>query len=144
MAYNNFYPNLNPVYFPQYQQAQQNQQNTQQVQNGGFISVKSEEEARAYPVAPGTSVTFRDESSSHIYTKTMGFSQLDQPVFQKFRLVKEDSEEKPVENVDYVQKSEFENAAADFIHKNEFESLKKEIEKLKKQIGEKKGKLTDD
>ena len=67
-------------------------QPAQQIQNGGFVSVRSEEEARTYPVAQGTSVTFKNETAPYIYTKTTGFSQLDQPIFEKFRLTKEDEE----------------------------------------------------
>lgn len=88
MAYYNPY---NPY---QYQQNfMQQAQNTfpQQIQNGGFVSVRSEAEARNYPVALGNSVTFKDETSPYIYTKTMGFSQLDVPKFDKYKLVKEPS-----------------------------------------------------
>ena len=101
MAYNSFYPNLYPNYaqqmqMQQIQQMQQMQPQMQaqtqpQIQNGGFISVRSEEEARNYPVAPGTSVTFIDENCQRVYAKTMGFSQLDRPTFYKYRLVKEDT-----------------------------------------------------
>ena len=87
MAYNYnpnyFYPNL------QQQQMQQPQQ-IQQAQSG-FVSVRSEAEARSYPVAYGNSVTFKDENAPYIYTKTMGFSQLDRPIFDKYKLVKEDA-----------------------------------------------------
>ena len=65
-------------------------QNQLQIQNGGLVSIPCEEEARKYPVAPGNSVTFKDENAPYVYTKTMGFSQLDRPLFDKFRLVKED------------------------------------------------------
>lgn len=71
---------------------QQNVGNVQpqpQIQNGGFVSVRNEMEARNYPVAMGASVTFKDENSPYIYTKTMGFSQLDVPKFDKYKLVKE-------------------------------------------------------
>ena len=88
MAYNNFYP---PYYQQQYPQT------NQQIQNGGFVSVRSEEEARNYPVAIGNSVTFHDETSAHVYTKTMGCSQFDRPVFKKYKLVEEDLEEQPAE-----------------------------------------------
>ena len=64
-----------------------------QIQNGGFICVPNEEEARKYPVAPGNSVTFKNENAPYVYTKTMGFSQLDRPLFEKFRLVKEEDVE---------------------------------------------------
>lgn len=53
--------------------------------------VQSEQEARAYPVAPGNSITFKDESQPYCYVKTMGFNQLDRPTFERYRLVKEDS-----------------------------------------------------
>lgn len=76
---------------PVQQPVQQTQQ--PQIQNGGFVSVSSELEARNYPVAPGNSVTFKDETAPYIYTKTMGFSQLDQPVFDKYKLIKEESKE---------------------------------------------------
>ena len=48
------------------------------------------DEARGYPVAPGNSVTFKDETAPYVYVKTMGFSQLDTPRFERFRLVRED------------------------------------------------------
>ena len=84
-------------YYPQYFQPQQmpmqmQQQQQQASQASGFVSVRSEEEARNYPVAYGNSVTFKDENAPYIYTKTMGFSQLDRPIFDKYKLVKEETE----------------------------------------------------
>lgn len=84
-------------YYPQ-QYQQNNQQMVgaqmslpqQQPQFGGFVSVRNENEARNYPVAPGNSVMFRDETAPYIYSKTMGYSQLDIPKFDKYRLVKEE------------------------------------------------------
>ena len=109
MAYGNYFPvTYQPNYYgqpnPYYQQmqtpammqqnqqmqnAQQNQQPT--IQQSGFVLVQSEQEARAYPVAPGNSITFKDESQPYCYVKTMGFNQLDRPTFERYRLVKEDS-----------------------------------------------------
>ena len=85
-----------PNYFPQFYQPlqmPQTQPQTAQNQSSGFVSVRSEDEARNYPVAYGNSVTFKDENSPYIYTKTMGFSQLDRPIFDKYKLVKEESTE---------------------------------------------------
>jgi len=95
MAYPYYPATYNPGYnqYPAFQQMQQPQ--NQQIQNGGLVSVRSEDEARNYPVAPGNSVTFKNESAPFVYTKTMGFSQLDRPVFERFRLVKEDAENAP-------------------------------------------------
>lgn len=113
MAYGNYFPApYQPNYYgqpnPYYQQMQnqammqQNQQmqNAQQqsqqmqqhtIQQSGFVLVPSEQEARNYPVAPGNSVTFKDENAPYCYVKTMGFNQLDRPTFERYRLVKEDS-----------------------------------------------------
>jgi hypothetical protein len=114
--YSNVYPNY---YQPQIQQQSQNQQ---QIQNGGFLTVPNETYARNYPVAPGNSVTFKDESAPYVYTKTMGFSQLDIPVFEKYRLVKENVTQ-PIETkeIDYQK---------------EIDDLRMEIEKIKRMISE--------
>ena len=88
MAYTNYFPQFyQPLQMPQ------TQPQTAQNQSNGFVSVRSEEEARNYPVAYGNSVTFKDETSPYVYTKTMGFSQLDRPIFDKYKLVKEESSE---------------------------------------------------
>lgn len=83
-------PIYSPGYQPQYMPAYQAPQQTQQIQNGGFISVANIDIARNWPIAPGNSITFKDENAPYVYTKTMGFSQLDRPIFEKFRLVKEE------------------------------------------------------
>lgn len=86
MAYN---------YYPQYQQVPYQQQPSyqpNQIQSSGFIPVPSEEVARNYPVAPGNSVSFRNENLPYLYTKTMGFSQFDHPIFKKYKLIEEEAE----------------------------------------------------
>lgn len=86
-------PNYYAPYYYQPQQQMQAQPQPQaqpQIQNGGFVSVRNETEARNYPIAIGTSVTFKDENAPYIYNKTMGFSQLESPRFDKYRLVKEE------------------------------------------------------
>lgn len=86
-----YYPNPYNGYQPnQTAQAYQVQANTQ----SGFIGVQNESEARLYPVGPGHSVTFRDESQPNtFYTKTMGNSPLDRPTFECYRLVKVETAE---------------------------------------------------
>lgn len=92
--YFNSYPQQYQQYYPQNYQPMIPQQASQpQIQNGGFVSVRNETEARNYPIAPGTSITFKDETAPFIYTKTMGFSQLDRPIFDKYRLEKEATDE---------------------------------------------------
>lgn len=74
------------------QQPQPTPQVQPQIQNGGLVFAPNEAYARNYSVAPGNSVLFKDESAPYMYSKTMGFSQLDQPIFKRFRLVEEESE----------------------------------------------------
>ena len=83
-----YYPN---AYCPQYQTQSMQAQTTQPPVStmGGFIPVQNENEARMYRLAPGTSATFIDENAPYCYTKTEGVSQLDRPIFKRFRLVEE-------------------------------------------------------
>ena len=76
-----------PYYgFNPYQQMQYMQPQT------SFIRVQSETQAREWNVAPGNSVTFVDDNAPYCYTKSMGMSQFDAPVFKRFRLVEEPSQ----------------------------------------------------
>lgn len=88
---------------PQMQQPPQ----VQQMQNGGFMSVSSEQVARNYPVAPGNVITFKIEGQPYVCEKAQGFSQLEGPTFKKYRLVEEEEEKieetaKPVNNNDDI------------------------------------------
>ena len=89
-------PNLYPYYpmQPNMYQAQQPQQPVppQQIQNGGFLSVPSEDIVKSYPVAPGNCVTFKIEGKPIVMEKSMGFSQLEAPRIERYRLVKEEAE----------------------------------------------------
>ena len=102
-----------PMQVQQVQPAQVSGSNqpVQQIQNGGFVTVRSEADAKAYPVAPGMSVTFKHETQPYCYTKTMGFSQFEAPRFEKFRLVKEDDdtqgEAKEQDASTYVSQEDF-------------------------------------
>lgn len=103
MAYNYFPATYQPIYqqnpymMQQQQQMLQQQQAQQQAQpqQTGFVRVQNENEARMYPVAPGNSITFIDENAPYCYTKTVEFSQLDRPKFEKYRLVKEEEPQQP-------------------------------------------------
>lgn len=86
-----YYTPVNSIYQqPAPMPQMQAQQQPQQIRSGGIVSVSGEDEARRYPVAPGYTVTMRDETGPYLYEKTMGFSQLDQPIFRKARIVFED------------------------------------------------------
>jgi len=116
----------------QYQQSIPMQQPTQ-TQSSVFIHVQSEAQAREWAVAPNTSMTFIDDNAPYCYTKTMGGSMLEPPVFKRFRLEEEDisqtpqsqPEEKSQVNLDdYMTKAEFE-PYKDII--NEMQKIAKEL-----------------
>ena len=145
--YNNYLTGYQ-TYQPNFQTAAQNFQmaagQPMQIQNGGFVSVRSAQEAFNYPVALGNSVTFKDETAPYIYVKTRGFSQLEEPVFEQFQLVKVNTAQKasetPVQAIEvregndtgYALKSD---TAALW---DEIEALKEEIDLLKKKVSKSK------
>ena len=153
MAYPfNTYPQYFPQNYPQFnmmpQQAnqipQQANQPQQQIQNGGFVPVPDIETARNWHVNLGTSVTFIDENSPYVYTKTRGFSQFDPPVFEKMRLVKEEDvtqtpqvaqnevpDDKTMGNMEYATKAEIKAL------KDAQAALQEEIKSIKENMGEK-------
>lgn len=135
MAYNGF---MNP-YQPYYQPYPAQQNNSPVIQTSGFVSVRNEAEARNYPVGYGNSVTFKDENSPYVYTKTMGFSQLEIPRFEKYRLVKEESET--------AQKESFttsEDNSHSYAEKSEIQAIWSEIDNIKKSLIKKKKEVTPD
>lgn len=101
--------------------------NSYQQPNSGLISVRSEMEARNYPIAPGNSVIFKNENEPYIYTKTMGFSQLDHPVFERYRVVREEAQNAPEE----PKTIEADTSSIDEL-KGEIEALRERIEVLEK------------
>lgn len=122
MAYYNPYLAYQPAPPQQVMQPMMQQQvpQTAPPSQGGFIRVQSENEARMYPVAPGNSVTFLDENAPYCYTKTVDFSQLDRPKFEKYRMVKE--EDAPAAAA---------TPAPDYATRKDLEALRGEVEALK-------------
>ena len=135
MAYGNYYPvTYNP--YQQYQQPAVNYPQIQQPQQqGNFVRVPNETEARNDPVAPGNSVTFIDENAPYCYTKTAGFSQLDPPKFVKYRLVREDelsaqNDATTAANVQAVNSIAYAEKAALDALRAEFDALKSQVNEL--------------
>lgn len=88
------YPQQYGYQMPQPQQSapmpQSIQQPTQpQMQNGGFMIAPNEDFVRNYPVGLGNCITFKIENKPYVMEKSMGFSQLDSPKIEKYKLVKE-------------------------------------------------------
>lgn len=138
----------NPTMMQQNQQNQQAQQ-SQQIQQSGFVPVPSELVARSYPVAPGNSITFKDENAPYCYVKTMGFNQLDQPTFERYRLVKEDSPAAAV-NAPTSESSNDKEKVADYALKSDIEAIRGELDDINAKLKSlsdkktaKKSKLTD-
>ena len=123
MAYNPYTgtAGYNPAWYQSQTMFPPQMPGTQQIQNGGLISVRSEQEAMNYPVAPGNSITFKDEAQPYVYVKTMGFNQMEQPTFKRYRLVEEDLNSIP---------SVAENQPASFATKQEYEELRQAYAKL--------------
>lgn len=153
MAYNNFYPQYYPPMqsqafqqnYPQNQAFQQQPQNYQQqnmaqnqpqIQNGGFMQIPTEEMARSYPVAPGNCVTFKIEGKPIVMEKSMGFSQLEAPRIDRYRLVREEdapNEQNLPQNEPKNNSTENETIKG---LKDEIKALNEELEDVKKRLHE--------
>lgn len=129
MAYYNpfmYNPNYNPNYNPGY--VQQGLPQPMQ-QAGGFVPIPSEEDARNFPVQRGTSTTFRDENKPYIYIKTLGMGQLDSPIFEKYRILKENDQS--TQRADSGLLEDKQDKTSNFVTKAEYEALCEDIEDLK-------------
>lgn len=137
---NYYYPTqyVQPVYQPQIpmqsQQASQAQNpQAKQVQNTGFIMVRSEEEAYNYPVAPGNCVSFKVENEPIVIEKSMSYSQLETPRIDRYRLVREDIVEPPA----IIDSMEVSHTASDELKTelmDELQTIRHEIEGIKKKL----------
>ena len=57
-----------------------------QMPQNNIVNVPSEDMARNYPVAPGNTIILKHDNAPYIYTKTIGYSQFDKPVFERYVL----------------------------------------------------------
>ena len=140
MAYNNGYyppyyqPMQNQVYQQNPQAFQQNYQSQQQMQNGGFMLVANEDIARSYPVAPGNCVTFKIEGKPIVMEKSMGFSQLEPPRVEKYRLVREEDAQNEQNLPQNAPKdSSMNNEALDDV-KGQIKGINEQIEDILKRL----------
>ena len=147
MPYNNFFQG-NPYmqgypYMQNYQHPMQQTQPIQQpaqIQDGGVVCVKDETAARNYPIAPGVSMTLIDEPRQHLFIKTMGFNQLEKPIFKKFQLIPENENNGDISGVPPETKKDTSESLKPQIEslQREIEGIKAEIEKLKAEKPKKK------
>ena len=150
--YNSFYQPMQPVPqmqmpvvqqpVPQPVQQQPVQAPQPEIRQNGFIRVKDESEVDAYPIAPGNSVTFIHETEPFVFVKTLGFSQFDRPVKEKYRLVREtpESANKP----DSVLTQESASTVVEYAKAADVAKLQRDVEALRvsvKTLNERKRKI---
>ena len=94
--------------------------------------MRSEDEARNYPIALGNSMTFFNEREPYCYKKTMGFSPLDRPTFERYRIIKEETPDIQ-ENADSRTNTQESNKNAEMAKiKNDMSILSERIDRLEK------------
>lgn len=112
-------------------------------QTSDFIPVPNEAYARNYPVQPGHSVTFKDESQQYVYySKTMGSSQFDTPIFKRYRLVEEALEQTQI-GQNKPETDNADNSALEPLNAK-IEALENEIEGIKKKLSVRRKKEVED
>ncbi|MBO7436040.1 hypothetical protein J6U76_08660 [bacterium] len=111
----------------------QTQQSPRPAIQQGLVLVQSEQEARSYPVAPGNSITFKDESGPYCYVKTMGFNQLDRPSFERYRLVKEDAPKEPQSGPQSGEQAE-KALSIEYASKADVDALRADVEAVKAKL----------
>lgn len=129
--------------FPQYNMSQMHNNQNNQIINSGYAIVRSEEEARSYPLSPGFTMTFFDETQPRLYKKMMSYSPLDQPVFEAYEIIKKE----PSANVKPKEESEPAWKADIISLQDEIDRLYGEIQSLKtrpKPMPKKKEDVKDD
>lgn len=140
MAYPMNYPQ--PVYpqYPQQMYSQQTapqympqQQSVPQIQNGGFISARSIEEARNYPVAPGNFVTFKIDNQPFVCEKSQSFSQLESPQFKVYRLVEEVYAQPIQEPRTEIQATNVQDVTG-YIKEDDIKPFRDDLEVIKQEI----------
>lgn len=113
--------------YPYYQMNPYMQQQPQQ----NLIHVQNEMQAREWSVAPGGSIMFIDDNAPYCYTKSMGFSQLEPPIFKRFRITEESVQVTP-----QAASATVEDNLPEYITKAEFEPFKVLIEGIQAKIKE--------
>ena len=118
MAYN-YFPQTyqSPVYYPQQAQAQPPQQATQQ----SLIWVQGEAGAKSYLVAPNSTVTLWDSESQTIYIKSADAAGMPS-----------------IRTLDYTIRGGAEKATTNYVTRDDFDRIEKEIDDIKKSLGKEK------
>ena len=128
MAYNGFPATYQPMYYPQQYQPQMPQQPAQQ-NSGGIIWVSGEAGAKAYLVAPNTTVQLWDSEENVIYIKTADNSGMPSMKILDYTIRESSSPPKLKNNMDYVTKTEFHEMKSGF--EKTIEAMQVTIDQMK-------------
>ena len=124
----NLYPYQQPVGYNTQPTQPQTQQ--MQIQYGNVVLVPSEKEIDAYPVAPGNCVTFKVENTPYLITKPKPFSALEDPIYERYTVVKKQPEKQP-ENAANQQQTKQEIDLSVYALKTDLVAIFGEIDALK-------------
>lgn len=124
MAYNNYFPAGYQPYqnYPMQNNAYQQMNTQQQMQGNGIVWVSGEAGAKAYLVAPNTSVALWDSEANVIYIKSADASGM--PSIKILDYNVRDNEPRKAESA----------PQADFVTHNELADIQKEIDALKAKL----------
>lgn len=142
MLPNQYYPNIpnNNYMMPQYQAFQQptRQDQLNQAFNNTYTYtfVHNRSEAEQWPVAPGSLLVFADQNGAYYYTKSLGFSPNDKPIFNAFK--KEDYVEPVSTNQTIVEQNPLKEEFEKYKSSTEFEltNIKASLDELKDLISQ--------
>ena len=122
MAYNYFPATYQtPVYYPSQPQPQPPQQTQPQPQTQSLIWVQGEAGAKSYLVAPNSTVTLWDSEAQTIYIKSADATGMPS-----------------IRTLDYTIRGSEEKVAVNYVTKDDFDRIEKEIDAIKKSLGKEK------
>lgn len=134
---NTFYPNY-PNY-PTYPQSYPTYPQAQQIQSDGLVPVQSEEMAKTYPVALGKSVIFKNENEPYMYTKTVPSSPFGTPIFERYKLVREESPTEPAQNAQTAPMTDNTENETMIALKSRIDEINKDLDSVKNRLKELEG-----
>lgn len=125
--FNQFYPGVQPMQYmqPPYQQTPTNpiqQYQPPKRDDNRFVWIQGREGAKAYPIVPNTTLIFLDDQQPYVYKKRTDMEGKTAE-FKVYRLVEE------MEGGEIDQPKQ-----ADYITREEFDSLSKSIAELKEAL----------
>lgn len=128
MAYNGFPATYQPMYYPQQYQPQMQQQPAQQ-NGGGIIWVSGEAGAKAYLVAPNTTVQLWDSEAQCIYLKSADASGMPSMKILDYTI----RSQTPV-NAQITAPTQQAGNLSDYASKNDLQAIQTRLNDIQKQI----------